>query len=563
MLNARVSRFALWNSPVLENLDLVADWRDLAVLEIGCGSGLLSAHIAALGARAYSIDIIKPKSCATSQFAVGDIEAMPFAAETFDVILSCSSLQYVQHARAIGEINRVLKKGGWLLLHENGRNNPIIVLGRLWRRLRARHNAQIGRYVDSIYGYINVNTLVHNGDFTLVKFKPHYLLGPIHQIATGWQSDFGRFISRQLMRFDSGLLRSLGFLRSLGWFNCYALQKNSEDAPNVRELSVGENIAHFRQGRGFHYLWRAIREVRRRRRLLEMGYGLYCFMSRRPSETNRAPSSVVEEVLRNTLHRLNRVSFDLRDHVFSHTNIRNAKVPPSFPVRRASCVDMCDRIVAGEYAEESGARILSVTNNAVFVSRHYEREAGIKHIHLVHPLSDKMFFVATGDTRKALDLWEVAGDSVFFRRRLMSHFAGFTAACTVRERTYFGTDFAQRPNYIFCLDSKRTYFLPRPLFTMWVSDMMAYKDRYIVGICCTLHSYGGSGVFIFDARDEKFVLAEYLRPRNNPEPLPAQSSPLNRDYEAFCRRPKLGAAILLAWLMGAFQEIPLPMLPLG
>ena len=116
---ADVSAYSLWNAPVRQNLALVEDWSNLLVLEVGSGDGRLASALQRRGAevipldrnadgyRRHADDVVQ-----SSRFVGGSIESLPFASEGFDVVVSCSTLQYVDHSLALPEMARVLRCNG-------------------------------------------------------------------------------------------------------------------------------------------------------------------------------------------------------------------------------------------------------------------------------------------------------------------------------------------------------------------------------------------------------------------------------------------------------------------
>lgn len=97
--------------------------RATSVLDVGCGTGQTAAYIA----KQYRADVaaidLHPTMIAKAQqrFAAlkvpvqlqrASVEALPFPAETFDLVLSESVLAFVSLKEALAEIRRVLKQGG-------------------------------------------------------------------------------------------------------------------------------------------------------------------------------------------------------------------------------------------------------------------------------------------------------------------------------------------------------------------------------------------------------------------------------------------------------------------
>ncbi|MFP4596611.1 MAG: class I SAM-dependent methyltransferase [Persicimonas sp.] len=102
--------------------DLLADYVDgKDVLEVGCGTGLILDRVAKRARRARGIDISKgmlDRAVARGlDVAQGDVTALPFADESFDVVYSFKVLAHIQDIdKALAEMSRVTRRGGHLLL---------------------------------------------------------------------------------------------------------------------------------------------------------------------------------------------------------------------------------------------------------------------------------------------------------------------------------------------------------------------------------------------------------------------------------------------------------------
>lgn len=63
---------------------------------------------------------------------VGDVLEPPFADESFDVVVSNSTLDHFDSRsrlqRAVGQLTRLLRPGGWLLITLDNRMNPVVAL---------------------------------------------------------------------------------------------------------------------------------------------------------------------------------------------------------------------------------------------------------------------------------------------------------------------------------------------------------------------------------------------------------------------------------------------------
>jgi ubiquinone/menaquinone biosynthesis C-methylase UbiE len=116
----------------LRSLGLGIDENSL-VLDAGCGTGLVTLALYEAGYRpkeTIALDLsYKSLEVAQEQFeenkitamrevspVQGNLLAMPFEDEKFDVVLTCGALEYVPLEKGIGELSRVLKKDGLLVM---------------------------------------------------------------------------------------------------------------------------------------------------------------------------------------------------------------------------------------------------------------------------------------------------------------------------------------------------------------------------------------------------------------------------------------------------------------
>jgi SAM-dependent methyltransferase len=91
------------------------------VLEAGCGTGLILRHVHAVARSAHGLDLSRGMLGRAAQRELccvqGSITDVPFPDEHFDLVYSFKVLAHVEPiARALGELVRVTRPGGHLLL---------------------------------------------------------------------------------------------------------------------------------------------------------------------------------------------------------------------------------------------------------------------------------------------------------------------------------------------------------------------------------------------------------------------------------------------------------------
>ena len=120
-----------WHRWVFDRIERLAP---RTVLDVGCGPGHLwrtqSERVSEVDAVLCdrSAGMVAEAADALSggpfAFGVADAQALPFASETFDVVVSMHMLYHVpDQPAAVSELSRVLKPGGTLLAATNGANH--------------------------------------------------------------------------------------------------------------------------------------------------------------------------------------------------------------------------------------------------------------------------------------------------------------------------------------------------------------------------------------------------------------------------------------------------------
>lgn len=93
------------------------------VLDVGCGSGMFCQMAAQRGATVTGLDAapalveIARQRVPSGRFRTGEMEALPFEANAFDVVTGFNSFQYAAHpVRALAEAGRVVRRDGSVLI---------------------------------------------------------------------------------------------------------------------------------------------------------------------------------------------------------------------------------------------------------------------------------------------------------------------------------------------------------------------------------------------------------------------------------------------------------------
>jgi ubiquinone/menaquinone biosynthesis C-methylase UbiE len=122
-------------------LDAIQFPTDARVLEVGCGTGVLTRTIARWPNVGEVVGIDPAPSLLGRARALGaeipnitfeeaDGRALPFEPESFDVVVFDSTLSHVpEPERALAEAHRVLRPGGWLATFDGDYSTTTVALG--------------------------------------------------------------------------------------------------------------------------------------------------------------------------------------------------------------------------------------------------------------------------------------------------------------------------------------------------------------------------------------------------------------------------------------------------
>jgi ubiquinone/menaquinone biosynthesis C-methylase UbiE len=109
-------------------LDKTNVGRGTRLLDVGCGTGMAAQLAAKLGADVTGIDaseaelVIARERVPSGDFRCGEMEELPYADASFDVVTGFSSFQFAQEpVNALRQARRVVKPGGYVAMVAWGR----------------------------------------------------------------------------------------------------------------------------------------------------------------------------------------------------------------------------------------------------------------------------------------------------------------------------------------------------------------------------------------------------------------------------------------------------------
>lgn len=128
--------FGSYKNTVFQKLDFPFE-RGKKMLDVGCGDGIdAKIFIQEFGLEVYGIDIYENeniRSIKKLRFKKGGIFQIPFGDEEFDYVFLHDVLHHIDeehqartaHIRGLNELKRVTKKGGYIIIVEGNRYNPL------------------------------------------------------------------------------------------------------------------------------------------------------------------------------------------------------------------------------------------------------------------------------------------------------------------------------------------------------------------------------------------------------------------------------------------------------
>jgi SAM-dependent methyltransferase len=170
------------------------------LLDVGCGVGVYLRAFRSLSQHVFGVEIEGERArdaAAHGAVAQAPGERLPFAAHTFDLVLSHEVIEHVADDRAcVAEMVRVLKVGGRLVLFCPNRLHPFETHGHYWRgryhfgntplinylpdtlrhrlapHVRAYTSGRLRRLFDGLPVRILTHTQIYSGYDNLVARRP-------------------------------------------------------------------------------------------------------------------------------------------------------------------------------------------------------------------------------------------------------------------------------------------------------------------------------------------------------------------------------------------------------
>jgi SAM-dependent methyltransferase len=214
-----------WEPPFRFGLSRVGEeFAGKRVLELGPRRGRMCSWFAERGATVVGGDLRwgfmaearEESTRAARPFFLAQLRAekLPFKDGAFDLIFTKSTFIYFDRPAALGEMLRVLKRGGRVWLVENMRYNPLALMLRLSRLVRGFRYAEWRQYLrpEEIRSYAE--------EFSAYEHAEYHLISPILRPF--------RVSRERLQRFfecERRLLRRFPFLARFAWLTCIVGEK--------------------------------------------------------------------------------------------------------------------------------------------------------------------------------------------------------------------------------------------------------------------------------------------------------------------------------------------------
>ena len=189
--------------------------RDHAVLEVGCGTGLILERVAPLAQRAVGIDLSDGMLEHSRRKGLDVVQAsatdLPFEDRSFDVAYSFKVLSHVPELSvALSEMSRVIRPGGRVFAELYNRTSIRYLL----RRIRGGHTVADGLHDNQVFvKFYSLREMLNNlpADLTLERIHGVRLFTTVPSMVS-WPLIGGVLRSMERYAMSSWLARFGGFL---------------------------------------------------------------------------------------------------------------------------------------------------------------------------------------------------------------------------------------------------------------------------------------------------------------------------------------------------------------
>ncbi|NLF64805.1 MAG: class I SAM-dependent methyltransferase [Chloroflexi bacterium] len=216
----------VWRSGQERRLAMIRRWTKLegaTILDNGAGLGTYLAAFAPYSDRRFGLEVEMERAQKAreraSGVAVGVGEWLPFASDSFDVVLSNEVIEHVQDdARYAAEMVRVTRSGGRIVVFAPNRWYPVEQHGIYWQGEYRFGNKPLVNYLPNpLRNRLapHVRTYTRHGLLHLFESLPVYLVhhgrifGGYDNIERRWPT-FGRLLKRTLYAAERTPLQLLG-----------------------------------------------------------------------------------------------------------------------------------------------------------------------------------------------------------------------------------------------------------------------------------------------------------------------------------------------------------------
>ena len=203
-----------WHRTVIKFLP---DLNGLDVLEIGCGRGDFSFHLArqypaaritAVDFSGQAIAIARRRAendSSAPKFEVADATGMQYPNESFDYVISCECLEHIpEPAKMAREITRVLRReAGFILTTENYFNGMLLAWAQSWLTGRPFNSGSGVQPHENFFLYWRVRRLLKEAGLEITHMESNHLqwlLLPRVSPDRLCTKDFGNALGKRIFR---------------------------------------------------------------------------------------------------------------------------------------------------------------------------------------------------------------------------------------------------------------------------------------------------------------------------------------------------------------------------